>query len=65
MVKYNLDTLNKLCKDNGIILYEEYSNKNVNRGTIIVAKCINCDELTEKTFRSLVVYKNFGCKKMC
>ena len=54
-IRFNNNYLNKYCEDNKIELLEDYSNVNVNRDTLIKAKCLteNCNEDVEKRFRRL------------
>ncbi len=54
-IRFNNNYLNKYCEDNKIELLEDYSNVNVNRDTLIKAKCLteNCNEDVEKRFRQL------------
>lgn len=61
-MKFNKDTLIKYCKDNHIELIGDYDTVTMN--TRIIAKCgyDECENnMVEKSFTSLVKYKNYGC----
>lgn len=63
-MRYNLQLLLNFCEEHHIILRKNYNNETVNQTTIIIAKCINCDDnMKEKPFYNLIKHKNFGCKK--
>lgn len=64
-IRFNNNYLKKYCEDCKIELLEDYSNINVNRETIIKAKCLteNCNELTEKTFRNIIESTGCYCEK--
>ena len=56
-MKYDYNTLVDFCKENNIILCDDYSNiKPINSFAVIVGKCINinCDFNFKKEFRSLI-----------
>lgn len=59
-MRYNFEYLSKFCQENGIELLEDYSGINVNRETIIRAKCLitTCNDDCIKTFRYMT---NRGC----
>jgi len=60
-VLYNLSFLLNYCKTNNIELLEDYSTINVNKDTLIKAKCLtdNCNENVEKTL--IMIIGNCGC----
>lgn len=61
---YNYNYLSEYCKENKIILNKDYTLERVNRDTIILAKCIYCDnDMKDKSFRLLVKNKNYGCNE--
>jgi len=55
-IRFNQKYLLDYVKENNIKLLENYSNINVNRETIIKAKCLteNCNENVEKYFRNII-----------
>jgi len=55
-VKYDINVLNNFCNENNIILAYDYSNKLVNRDTIIegICKNCNCENIFSKSFRQLL-----------
>lgn len=62
MVRYNYEYLVNFCKENNIELRKDYSDINVTKQTIIIAKCIRCNKyMIEKILSYLVESKNFGC----
>ncbi len=62
-IRFNNNFLNNYCKNNNIILLEDYSNIDVNRESIIKAKCLteNCNENVEKLFRNIIETSGFYC----
>jgi len=54
--KYNYSTLNQFCEENNIILIDDYTNKIINRDTVISGKCItkDCEKKFNKTFREFI-----------
>ena len=52
-VKYDVNILNVFCDENNILLTDDYSNKFVNRDTIIEGICKNsdCENIFSKPFR--------------
>jgi len=58
---YNLPFLLNCCKNNKIELLQDYSNIDVSRETLIIAKCLteNCEVNVQKTFRMII--GNSGC----
>src|SRR5437868_6186387 len=61
--KYTYDYLMNVCKENNIILLQEYRVEDINRHTIINAQCIYCDKkMVPKSFRQLMDSQNYGCK---
>jgi hypothetical protein len=65
--KYNLQYLITFCDENNIILNENYTNKIINRDTLITGFCLteNCNNNFNKTFRELVKLNGycFDCTK--
>jgi hypothetical protein len=58
---YNRNYLVRFCAENQITLLKDYDSA---RETIIIAKCIMCDnEMVNKPFRAFVSFKNFGCEE--
>ena len=55
-VKYDTNVLNNFCNENNILLTDDYSNKLVNRDTIIegICKNCNCENIFSKPFRQLL-----------
>ena len=55
-IRYDYDYLKKTCTDNNIQLLIDYENDNINRESIIEAKCVIecCNENVKKTFRNIV-----------
>ena len=66
MCKYNLQYLITFCNQNNIILKDEYSNKTINRDTIINGKCISqaCENSFNKSFREFVKLNGY-CANCC
>jgi hypothetical protein len=60
-MKYDIDFLLKYCKENNIILQDNYEN--INRDTKITAKCLtkNCNEIVNKIFRNIVTINGCYC----
>jgi hypothetical protein len=60
---YDIKCLITLCKEYNIILWEDYSNKNITRDSIIKGKCNkkDCNNTFQKTFRALNNEKTFYC----
>ena len=65
--KYNLQYLTTFCNQNNITLTDEYSNKTINRDTIINGKCIlqECENNFNKSFRELIKLNGYcaDCSK--
>jgi hypothetical protein len=55
-VKYDINVLDNFCNENNILLTDDYSNKLVNRDTIIEGICnnYNCENIFSKPFRQLL-----------
>jgi hypothetical protein len=55
-VKYDINVLDNFCNENNILLAYDYSNKLVNRDTIIegICKNYNCENIFSKPFRQLL-----------
>ena len=62
--KYTKEYLETFCKEKNIVLTGEYNCK-IDRDTIITGICnnINCNEIYERKFRSLVDNQCYYCKK--
>lgn len=58
---YNRFSLKTLVERNELILRENYDDAKIGSFDLIKLKCKLCDETMIKTFRNLVVKKNFGC----
>jgi hypothetical protein len=65
--KYDIDVLNKFCDENSILLTDDYSNKIVNRDTIIEGFCKNenCKNIFSKSVRQLLKINGYceNCSK--
>ena len=63
--RYDYGCLELFCKENNILMLEDYSNKKVNRDTLIHAKCLteNCENNVEKSFRAIIENGGCYCKK--
>jgi len=59
-IKYDINYLNSYCKANNIILIDNIIN--INKDTIINAKCLECNNIVEKKFR-LIINSGCYCKK--
>ena len=57
-LKFTLETLTLYCIENNITLNKDYSDVKITRETRIDAKCLQCDNNCNKTFRNII--KN-GC----
>jgi hypothetical protein len=64
--KYNLDYLITFCNENNITLNEDYTNKFINRDTIIEGICIttDCNAQFSRTFRELIKLNGY-CASCC
>jgi hypothetical protein len=66
-VKYDINILNKFCDENNILLTADYSNKFVNRDTIIegICKKSDCENFFNKPFRQLLKINGYceNCSK--
>ena len=60
-MRYDYNLLSQYCEKNGIKLTNDYSKEKVIIYTIIVGKCLICDETCSKTFRSFILSGCF-CK---
>ena len=61
-VKYDVNILTQFCDENNILLTDDYSNKFVNRDTIIEGICKNeCENIFSKPFRELLKINGY-CK---
>ena len=60
---YTIKTLYEYCETNGIILTQDYKNKEIKRDNYIEGKCIinNCNDSFNKTFRQLVKTGGYCC----
>ena len=61
-MKYDYNLLLDFCKENNVILRNDYSNKKVTSGTIIEGKCFVCDESFMKKFSQIYISKSYYCK---
>jgi hypothetical protein len=59
---YNFDLLNNFCKENNIILLDDYKNLYLKHNSKIRLECKQCLVETEKCFRYMVKTKNSLCK---
>jgi len=64
---YDINVLDNFCNENNILLAYDYSNKLVNRDTIIegICKNCNCENIFSKPFRQLVKINGYceNCSK--
>ncbi len=62
-VKYDFALLDQYCKENNVVLFEDYSNRFLTRSSIINGKCIyeNCVNNFEKKFTSDYKYRGLLC----
>jgi len=65
--KYNLSYLIEFCKENNIILNDEYTSQDINRDTIIKGICLtdDCNNNFNRPFRELIKINGycFDCSK--
>ena len=63
--KYDLERLDKYCKESGVILIEDYLQVNLTKNSSIKGKCVyeNCICEFEKRFENLI--KAGGYCKIC
>ena len=63
--KYDFDRLDKYCKENNVILLEDYSNIKLNQKSRIIGNClsINCVNYFNKSFENF--YKRSGYCDLC
>jgi len=54
--KYDFERLDKYCKENGVILLDDYSNEKITRDIFVKGKCVyeNCVNEFEKKIRELI-----------
>lgn len=54
-MKYNFERLDKYCKENNVILLEDYSSCQFTKDTYVKSKCSyeNCENIVNKRFRQL------------
>ena len=57
-MRYDYNLLTQYCEKNGIKLTNDYSKEKVVNYTVIVEKCLKCDEICSKTFRLFI---STGC----
>jgi hypothetical protein len=66
-VKYDVNVLHNFCNENNILLTDDYSNKFVNRDTIIEGVCKNfgCENIFSKPLRQLLKINGYceNCSK--
>jgi len=66
-VKYDVNMLNTFCDENSILLIDDYSNKFINRNSIIEGMCkgVDCENMFSKTFRELLKINGYcqDCSK--
>jgi hypothetical protein len=64
-INYNNKFLEKLCKENDVILNHDYSSEKVTRETRIIGKCVNtdCKNSFDRDFRNMVKYMIFTCSE--
>jgi hypothetical protein len=66
-VKYDINILHQFCYENNILLTDDYSNKFVNRDTILEGVCKNsdCENIFSKPFRQLLKINGYceNCSK--
>ncbi len=61
-IRYDYNYLINFCEENNITLKKAYEDEKITRDTIIIAKCLLCENLmVSKSFRVLINGKNFGC----
>jgi len=57
-IRYDFNLLTQYCEKNGIKLTNDYSKEKVVIHTIIVGKCLKCEETSSKTFKA---FMSTGC----
>ena len=57
-IRYDFNLLTQYCEKNGIKLTNDYSKEKVVNYTVIVGKCLKCEEICSKTFR---LFMSTGC----
>jgi len=66
-VKYDFARLDQYCKDNNVVLLEDYSGCDLNSIKIIKSKCLNesCHNICEKLFKSFIISGSYcnSCSK--
>lgn len=64
-IRFNNNYLKQFCEENNIHLVNDYTDIQVNRETIVVAKCLtdNCEHVVEKTLRMIVEYGGCYCEE--
>jgi hypothetical protein len=60
-MRYDFNLLTQYCEKNGIKLTNDYSKEKVVIYTVIVGKCLMCEETCSKTFRFFILSGCF-CK---
>jgi hypothetical protein len=61
--RFDFNFLKNYCEENKIELLDDYSEKKINRETIIYANCINedCSNTVNKTFRNMIELSGCYC----
>jgi len=62
-LKHDYALLKKIFDENGATLSEEYKEMYLTRDTRIIAKCILCENIFNKSFNKINKNRNFGCEK--
>ena len=55
-IKYDINYLQKICKEKSITLLKNYSTELLNSQTFLEFKCIKCNENTSKRFQYIILY---------
>lgn len=63
--RFDFNFLKNYCEENNIELLDDYSEKTINRETIIYANCINkdCSNTVNKTFRNVIELSGCYCSE--
>jgi hypothetical protein len=62
-LRYDYNLLKDICDKHDITLLVDYKDKFITRDTIIIGKCILCDNRFNKRLNDLYKHKNFGCNE--
>ncbi len=60
--KYDLELLELHCRENNVVLLQDYGGQKITRNSVISFRCLNCESPTEKGFRYIIENGGWLCK---